>query len=612
MWPSAISHKIVREAHLGDNLTSKHYKFARFFGTPSLVVGFCLAVCPIGFSKSDKDATLRSQSYYYFLVGTLQSMNGESEEALQSFEQASITDQKSSFIKLKRSEELLNLNRTDEAKTLLDQIRSTEKGNPEYSVLEARVSSQTGNILGSLTQLDTATDLYFAEGNTSKAREIALTKVALQADARDYKGSTQTLEKYLAKRPDDEIAFYFLGKIHSIFHNKIASKKMFQKALELRPGFPAAAKALGLQLELEAKMDEAYRVYLKAFGANASDEELAQKLINISLIRDDYVGALEFINHLLNLRPGDLQSLMRAGLINYKLKSYAAAIEFFEQAEKLEEAPHDRIAFYLGNISLEQRELKKATDQFKSISDNSEYFVEARLQAANILATELKKIGAAFDLLNDAIEKKQDNSDLVLAKGALYEQAGRIESAIDYLKKQKILFPKNEKILFLLGNLQEKVGNWEESVESMKEILSFNSNNPHALNHIGYAYVERNYKLEEAELYLKKAVQLAPQNGFIVDSLGWAYFKMGKHQKAVELLKKANQLAPNQPVILEHLADALQKIGEHQQALEIYNRIMRASSDGSSTTSSFGESQEAHLVKERVREKISTLADIGR
>lgn len=575
--------------------------------TPAVVAGICLPLCPLSLGDSDRDISPQSQSYYFFMKGTLAALDGDSEEALRQFDQAAMLDRNSTYVKLKQAEELLNLNRTEDAQRILKAIEASENRNPEFYVLSARLSSQLGNILKSLKDLDFAVNSYLEQDNNLKAREIALTKVALQADNRDYSGATQTLEKFLKKNPDDEIAFYFLGKIHSIFQNKAAAKVAYQKAIELRPGFPAASKALGLELELEGKLDAAFKVYQAANQSNAGDEELIQKLINLSLIRDDYKSALDYIHQYLEMKPDDLQNLMRAGLIHYKLKEFDLAEENLRQAATKDAAPMDRISFYIGSIAFEKHKFEEAASTLSKIPDDSDYFVEAQLQASTVLASHLNRSSEALNLLDRALGARKDNPDLILAKAAILDQDKQIEKAISTLDNARQTQSQNEKILFMLGSLQDRAGHFEDSVKTMKSILEFNKDNPHALNHIGYGYADRGIHLDAAESMLKRAIQLAPQNGFILDSLGWTYHKMNKFKKAAEIFDRANKLSPNQPIIMEHMADNFYKMGEKKLALDLYQKIMRFSLEPNDETEN--NPTETSTVKERVREKLALIAD---
>lgn len=580
----------------------KTYRDLVWVGTFSTFIIFLCS--SLGEAKGDSDGP-RAQSYYNFILGSFASLDNDSTRALEHFRKASDQDPSSNFLILKIAEENLNLNRTAEARDHLTSVAKSQTKNPDFYVLQARLGSQEMDMSLSLKSLDQAISLYLETSNMIKVREMVLTKVALLADNHEYQLSVSALEKFLKQQPDDEIGYYFLGKIHTIFQSRLAAKKAFRKALDIRPGFVAASKALGLQLELEGKIKEAMSVYQSALRGGASDEDLIQKLINLALIQEDYPAALDHLNQFLLIKPEDTQNLMRAGLIRYKLKRYQEAEETFELLLKLQSLGQDRVLFYLGSLNEEQGNFEKAVEYLQKVGSSSEYFVESELQIATIRMNKLNQVEQAIELLKAAIEKKPESSELVLGLASSLEQNQRLTEATEILSKAADRFSDNEKLLFMLGSLLDRVGDFEGSIRVMRKVLANNMNNAHALNHIGYSYADRGINLEEAESLLKRAIQLAPDNGFILDSLGWTYFHMNRYKKAQELLERADKLSPNQPVILEHLADTYQKLGNRQMALETYKRIMKSSmaKDESKTPSDI----ETKNVQERVREKMAQL-----
>ena len=104
---------------------------------------------------------------------------------------------------------------------------------------------------------------------------------------------------------------------------------------------------------------------------------------------------------------------------------------------------------------------------------------------------------------------------------------------------------------------------------------------------------------------LKRAVQNAPDNAFIIDSLGWLYYQKSNYKKALQLLTRANKLVKDEPVLLEHLADTYQKIGKKKEALEIYKKIVRLSGDKDETLQPIN--AENQLVNARAKEKVASL-----
>jgi Flp pilus assembly protein TadD len=111
-------------------------------------------------------------------------------------------------------------------------------------------------------------------------------------------------------------------------------------------------------------------------------------------------------------------------------------------------------------------------------------------------------------------------------------------------------------------------------VSQLKEVLRLQPDHADALNYLGYSYADRGIRLQEALQLVQKALTLKPNMGYITDSLGWIYFKLGEYEKAVAELEKANQLTPDDPTITEHLGDGYQKLNRKDKARELYEKAL--------------------------------------
>lgn len=113
----------------------------------------------------------------------------------------------------------------------------------------------------------------------------------------------------------------------------------------------------------------------------------------------------------------------------------------------------------------------------------------------------------------------------------------------------------------------------------MKLILELDPDHADSLNFIGYSYAERGIHLREAEEMIKKALTLKPGNAYIIDSLGWVYFKQNKIDQAIKYLKEATSLMPDDAAITEHLGDVYVQTGRFREALNIYKRSLQLNPD---------------------------------
>src|SRR5207302_6498624 len=127
---------------------------------------------------------------------------------------------------------------------------------------------------------------------------------------------------------------------------------------------------------------------------------------------------------------------------------------------------------------------------------------------------------------------------------------------------------------FLRAASLERQKKYEQAEEVFRKILVTNPNNPAVLNYLGYMFADRGTRLDEALTLIKKAVDMDPANGAYLDSLGWAYFKLGKYDMAEENLVKAAQRTKSDPTVQDHLGDLYQKTGRLKLAAAHWERAI--------------------------------------
>jgi len=161
----------------------------------------------------------------------------------------------------------------------------------------------------------------------------------------------------------------------------------------------------------------------------------------------------------------------------------------------------------------------------------------------------------------------------------VYEGLNRYQDALDVLHKQEAKFASEPRLHFRLGILYDKIGDKQKVIASMRQVLSITPADPQALNFLGYTYVEMGENLDEALKLLKDAAALRPNDGFILDSLGWAYFKLKKYTEAVVQLERAVVYVDDDPTILSHLAEAYLAVHDHENAIQTYKKLLQLEPD---------------------------------
>jgi tetratricopeptide (TPR) repeat protein len=190
-----------------------------------------------------------------------------------------------------------------------------------------------------------------------------------------------------------------------------------------------------------------------------------------------------------------------------------------------------------------------------------------------------------------SFEKEKPEIYLYLASTYIHKK--------DYGKAEGILkdaigrFPDNDDLLFNLSIVFEKTGRFNEMDTCLKKVIDLNPEHAEALNYLGYSYADKGIHLEDAYSLIQRALALKPESGYIMDSLGWVYYKSGKYPEALEMLLKASEIVKDDPTILEHIGDVYLAIGVTEKAQEYWAKSL-----------GYHEKGEDEGLKERVVQKI--------
>jgi tetratricopeptide (TPR) repeat protein len=238
----------------------------------------------------------------------------------------------------------------------------------------------------------------------------------------------------------------------------------------------------------------------------------------------------------------------------------------------------------------EAKEWQKATDAAKEAVQKLPGSRDLKL----VLASQQADMGEADKALKDvrAMLKGNANPDdrqVYIALAQMNTRLRRFSDAEQSLDKAEQLATKaddKEYVWFLRGSTFEREKRYAEAEEQFKKVLASDSEHASALNYLGYMLADQNTKLEEALGYIKRAVDLDPANGAYLDSIGWAYFRLGKYELAEENLLKASQKINTDPTVHDHLGDLYQKTGRlklaathWERALNEWNRTIAAEVD---------------------------------
>ncbi len=182
----------------------------------------------------------------------------------------------------------------------------------------------------------------------------------------------------------------------------------------------------------------------------------------------------------------------------------------------------------------------------------------------------LEKADEAKLLLDKLAKDYPEDLAPLDAAGNIMRARKRYGEAVEYYSRALELVPNPDKrhwsLYYSRGTCYERLNDWPPAEADLKKALELYPEQPLALNYLGYSWIDQGHNLEEGMALIERAVALKPDDGYIVDSLGWAHFRLGQFDDAVRYLERAVELKPQDPVLNDHLGDALWRVGREREA----------------------------------------------
>ena len=233
--------------------------------------------------------------------------------------------------------------------------------------------------------------------------------------------------------------------------------------------------------------------------------------------------------------------------------------------------------FLIGEILEDAERLEAAVDAYRSIPAESDFAWAAQLRAASDLA-DLDLQDEAIATLRRMADEQPERTDAVTTLGDVFrrdEQYGEAAAAYDIaVERIKTVEYRHWRLFYVRGIAFERLGEWPKAEADFKRALELEPDQPLVLNYLGYTWVEQGRNLDEARTMIEKAVELRPDDGYIVDSLGWAAYRLGDFEEAVRQLERAVELVAGDPIINDHLGDAYWQVGRSHEARFQWRRVL--------------------------------------
>lgn len=343
-------------------------------------------------------------------------------------------------------------------------------------------------------------------------------------------------------------------------------------ALRLRPDWELAALFQAQILQRQSAQEAL--TYLASYleqHPQAKDARLAYARMLVT--EKKFTEARTQFEVLLAEHPKNAEVTMAVALLALQLNDYDAAEAQLKRALENNYKDPDAVRLYLGQVNEERKRFDEALKWYASVTGGEQY-ISAQARYAGVLSKQGRLADARKHLQQVAPRNNQQRVQLTQAEAQLLREASAYQEAFDVLGRALDKMPDYPDLLYDHAMAAEKVNRLDVLEQNLRKLITMRPDHAHAHNALGYTLADRNERLDEARALIETAMRLAPEDPFIMDSMGWVLYRQGHVQEALDFLKRAHAARPD-PEIAAHLGEVLWVSGKRDEARELWSGVLK-------------------------------------
>jgi tetratricopeptide (TPR) repeat protein len=336
-----------------------------------------------------------------------------------------------------------------------------------------------------------------------------------------------------------------------------------RKVEELRPDWETAV-LFEAQL-LQRKSADAALARLAGFLQQyPNSREVRLNYARVLVSQKKFAEARGEFQKLLSSFPDNSDVVFAVALLSLQLNDYGLAETNLKRLLQSSYRDKNGVRLYLGQIAEERKNLPEALQWYGEVLDG-EHYVSAQIRYAQVLSKQGKLDAARARLQQAGAQNSQQRVQLILAEAQLLRDANQTRAAFDMVQDALERLPNQPDLLYDHAMLAEKIDRMDVLEASLRKLIVLRPDHAHAYNALGYSLADRNERLPEARELIEKALKLAPDDSFIADSMGWVLYRLGQPKDALDWLRRAFSARPD-PEIAAHLGEVLWMLGQRDEA----------------------------------------------
>jgi Flp pilus assembly protein TadD len=389
----------------------------------------------------------------------------------------------------------------------------------------------------------------------------------------DKKSNLRVVRKLAAKHPQLAQAHFAIAQAAAAAGDDDAALAAIRRAAALRPDWDLAALFEAQLLQKHSSAAAAKR--LGEFVERNPDSREARMNYARALVLDKrFDAAREQFQAVLAANPGNTEVIYAVGLLAFQVKDYAVAEQNMKRLLGMGYRDTNGVRYLLGQMAEEQKHWSDAIQWYDSIQEG-DHLLPARMRTAGAIAKQGKLDAARAFLRSVSADHPGERVQLLVAEAQLLRDANRPGDAFALLDEALAKEPEQPELLYDLALTAEKLQRYDLLEANLRKLIAVKPDHAHAYNALGYSFAERNTRLAEARKLIEKALELSPDDYFIIDSLGWVQYREGDLKGAAATLRRAYAGRPDAE-IGAHLGEVLWQLGERDEADRVWRESLKA------------------------------------
>ena len=441
---------------------------------------------------------------------------------------------------------------------------------------------------GELDEIKSVYSQKLAESQPAQRGILMLQAQRLLSRAKDKQAALNTLDQIVAPYQSGADAKVAQAQAALNAGDKVRAVREARQVLALKPDSELAI----LTIAQASAPTEAIPELQTFIDKNPGAQDLRIALASLLIEQKRYAEAAAQFRLILRDKPEDTNATYTLAVLaleqNQLDEAEAGFIRYLQLSEQKSEERDLTMAYLnLGRIAYERKNPQQAQEwlaKVDAMDGRNPAWFGVQLRRASLYAR-MGNLNQAREILHTTTAGSQNEEiQLIQTEAQLLRDSGSVLETIDVLRQGIKRFPEASDLMYDYAMVLESQQNFTEMEKQLRKVIQLAPENQHAYNALGYSFADRNIRLDEATTLIEKANQLAPEDPYILDSLGWVHFRKGEHAKAEEILRKAFSMRTD-PEIAAHLGEVLWVKGDKAAALQIWRDALKKDASNQSLRS---------------------------